>query len=73
LVKVVKSTAEQSRVTIRNIRRDANNALKELLKKKEISEDEEHKAQDNIQKLTDKFVAETDKIASAKEADLMEV
>lgn len=73
LVKVVKTTAEQSRVAIRNIRRDSNNALKELLKKKEISEDEERKAQDNIQKLTDKFIAEVDKIAAGKETDLMEV
>jgi len=73
LVKIVKSTAEHSRVAVRNIRRDSNNALKDLLKKKEISEDEERKAQDNIQKLTDKYIAEVDKMASTKETDLMEV
>jgi len=71
LVKVVKSTAEQSRVAIRNMRRDANAALKDLLKKKEINEDEERKAQDAIQKVTDKFIAEVDKIAESKEVDLL--
>lgn len=71
LVKLVKSSAEQSRIAIRNIRRDANAALKDLLKKKEISEDEERKAQDIVQKVTDKFIAEADKVALTKEADLL--
>jgi ribosome recycling factor len=72
-VKVVKNIAEQSRVAVRNVRRDAINDLKELLKEKEISEDDERRAQDNMQKLTDKFIAEVDKIAAAKEADLLAV
>ncbi len=73
LVRVVRQEAEGGRVAIRNIRRDAINDFKELLKEKEISEDEERKAADDIQKLTDKYVAEVDKLLTAKEADLMEV
>lgn len=73
MTKVVKAETENAKVAIRNIRRDANNALKELLKKKEVSEDEERKAQDDIQKLTDKFIADADKIYTAKEKELMEV
>lgn len=73
LVKVVKTDAEHARVAIRNMRRDANEKLKGLLKQKTISEDEERKAQDNIQKLTDKFIIEVDKLAEAKEKDLMTV
>lgn len=73
LVKIVKSTAEHSRVAIRNIRRDANAAIKDLLKKKSITEDEERRAEESSQKLTDKFIAEIDKFAQAKETDLMEV
>lgn len=73
LIKIVKSETEHAKVSIRNTRRDANNALKELLKAKTISEDEEHRAQDNIQKITDKFIAETDKMATSKEKELMEV
>jgi ribosome recycling factor len=73
LVKVVKSTAEHSRVAIRNMRRDANEKLKGLLKQKTVSEDEERKAQENVQKLTDKFIAEVDKLAAEKEKDLMTV
>lgn len=73
LIKVVRSEAEGSRVAIRNIRRDANNDLKKLVKDKAISEDDERRAQDDIQKLTDKFVAEVDKILAAKEAELMEI
>jgi ribosome recycling factor len=73
LAKVVKAEAENARVAVRNVRRDANNALKELLKSKKISEDEERRAQDDVQKLTDRFIAEIDKALAAKEADLMAV
>jgi|TARA_R110002020_G_scaffold78753_1_gene197846 ribosome recycling factor len=73
LVKVVRNEAEQGRVAIRNIRRDANSDLKELLKEKEISEDEEHKATDDIQKLTDTYIAKIDELLVEKEKDLMEV
>jgi ribosome recycling factor len=73
LVKVVKSTAEHARVTVRNMRREANEKLKALLKQKSISEDDERKAQESIQKLTDKFVAKIDELASIKEKDLLTV
>lgn len=73
LVKIVRNEAEQGRVAIRNIRRDANSDLKELLKEKEISEDDERKATDEIQKLTDGFIAQIDKALEEKEKDLMEV
>lgn len=73
LTKVVKGEAENARVAVRNIRRDANNALKELLKSRVISEDDERRAQDDVQKLTDRHIAEIDKALVAKEADLMAV
>ncbi|KUI98456.1 ribosome recycling factor [Vibrio sp. MEBiC08052] len=73
LVKIVRGEAEGGRVAVRNIRRDANNELKNLLKDKEISEDEEHKAQDDIQKLTDAAVKNIDEVLAAKEKELMEV
>jgi len=73
LIKVVKSEGEDAKIAVRNIRRDANNTLKEALKKKEIAEDEERRMQDEVQKLTDRFVAEIDKMLAAKEADLMAV
>lgn len=73
LIKVVKQEGENAKVSIRNLRRDANNHLKESLKKKEVSEDEERRAQDDIQKLTDRFVAEVDKLLADKEKDLMAV
>ncbi len=73
LTKVVKGEAENARVAVRNIRRDANTALKELLKRKAVSEDDERRAQEDIQKLTDRYVAEIDKALAAKEADLMAV
>lgn len=73
LSKIVRAEAETARVSVRNVRRDANTALKEMLKKKEIAEDEEHKLADNIQKLTDKYSAEIDQLMSAKEAELMAV
>ncbi|WP_018953118.1 ribosome recycling factor [Thioalkalivibrio sulfidiphilus] len=73
LVKVVRGEAENARVAIRNIRRDANNALKALVKGKEISEDDERRAQDEIQKLTDSHIEEVDKVLAEKEKELMEV
>src|SRR6267378_6261035 len=73
LTKVVKSEAENARVAVRNIRRDANTALKELLKQKAVSEDDERRAQEDIQKLTDRYISEIDKALAAKEADLMAV
>ena len=73
LIKVVKSEAEGARVAVRNIRRDANNEFKNLLKDKSITEDDERRGQDDIQKMTDKFIAEIDKALAAKEADLMAV
>ncbi|MBI1173899.1 MAG: ribosome recycling factor [Sideroxydans sp.] len=73
LIKVVKGEAENAKIAVRNVRRDANEQLKKLLKEKEISEDDERRAQDDIQKLTDRFVAEVDKALQTKEADLMAV
>lgn len=73
LIKVVRGEAEGSKVAIRNIRRDAIAHLKDLLKEKEISEDDERRAQDDIQKLTDKYIAEMDKVLAEKEKDLMVV
>ena len=73
MIRVVRHEAESARVAVRNIRRDAIHSVKELLKEKEISEDEERRAEDGLQKITDKYVAEVDKLLGAKEADLMEV
>jgi ribosome recycling factor len=73
LVKLVRGEAENGKVAIRNIRRDAIAHLKELLKNHEISEDDERRAQDEIQKLTDKYIAEIDKHLADKEKDLMAV
>jgi ribosome recycling factor len=73
LIKVVRSEGEQGRVSIRNIRRDANTQLKELVKEKAISEDDERRATDVIQKLTDKYIAEVDAVLVEKEKDLMEI
>lgn len=73
LVKVAKSEAEGARVAIRNIRRDANSTLKELLKEKEISEDEERGAEEVVQKLTDDVIKQVEQVLADKEADLMEV
>ncbi|MDR2195175.1 MAG: ribosome recycling factor [Gallionellaceae bacterium] len=73
LTKVVRGEAETAKVAIRNVRRDANEQLKKLVKDKSISEDDERRAQDDVQKLTDRFVAEVDKALQAKEADLMAV
>jgi ribosome recycling factor len=73
LTKVVRHEGEGAKVAVRNIRRDANNDLKELLKSKDISEDDERRGQDEIQKLTDRYIVEVDKVLEAKEKDLMEI
>ncbi len=71
LTKVVKGEGEQSKIAIRNLRRDANEQLKKLVKDKLASEDDERRAQEEVQKLTDKMIAEVDKIVAAKEQELM--
>jgi len=73
MVKQAKADAEHARVSVRNARRDANSMVKELLKEKEISEDEERRAEDEVQKLTDKYIGEVDKMLKSKEEDLMAV
>ena len=73
LIQVVKGETENAKVAVRNVRRDANEQLKKLLKDKSVSEDDERRAQDDVQKLTDRFIAEIDKALHAKEADLMAV
>ncbi|WP_018983487.1 ribosome recycling factor [Salinimonas chungwhensis] len=73
LIKVVRSEAEQGRVAIRNIRRDANSDIKELMKEKEISEDESRAAEENIQSLTNDYVKKVDEMLADKEKELMEV
>lgn len=73
LTKIVRTECENAKVSIRNVRRDANDALKKLTKDKEISEDDERRAQDEVQKFTDAAVAEVDKILQAKEAELMAI
>jgi ribosome recycling factor len=73
LSRVVRNEAESGRVVIRNIRRDANNGLKESLKNKEIAEDEERRMSEGIQKLTDKFIAEIDQLLAGKESELMAI
>lgn len=73
LVRIVKQEAEGAKVAVRNIRRDANSDFKELLKEKEVSEDEARAAEDGIQKLTDAYVAKIDTVLAAKETELMEV
>ncbi len=73
LIKVVKHEGENAKIALRNLRRDANTHLKEALKKKEVSEDDERRTQDEIQKLTDRYVLEVDKLLADKEKDLMAV
>ncbi len=73
LTRIVKHEAEAARVAMRNIRRDANAHLKELLKEKKIAEDEERRGQDEIQKLTDRYIAEIEKVLQTKEAELMAI
>jgi ribosome recycling factor len=73
LIKVVRGEAENARVAVRNLRRDANHALKEAMKAKTISEDDERRTEDDVQKLTDRTIAEIDKALAQKESDLMAV
>ena len=73
LIKVVRHEAENARVAIRNVRREANDQLKKMLKAHEVSEDDERRALDDLQKLTDRFIGEIDRVLQAKEADLLAV
>jgi ribosome recycling factor len=73
LTKVVRSEGEDSKVAMRNLRREANDALKKLVKDKDISEDDERRAQERVQKLTDQFVTDIDKMVTDKEAEIMKV
>jgi len=73
LTKVARSEGEDAKVAVRNLRRDANDGLKKLVKDKTISEDDERRAQDDVQKLTDRFVADIDKLVAQKEAEIMTV
>jgi len=73
LTKVVKSEGEDAKVAVRNLRREANDSLKKLVKDKSISEDDERPAQDDVQKLTDRYVADIDKLVVQKEAEIMTV
>ncbi|HTP46323.1 MAG TPA: ribosome recycling factor [Casimicrobiaceae bacterium] len=73
LIKVVRHEAENARVAVRNVRRDANEHLKKLLKEHKVSEDDERHAQTDVQKITDRYIAEIDKVLQGKEADLMAV
>ncbi len=73
LVKIVRQEAENGRISIRNIRRDANSEIKEALKEKLLSEDEAHAGEEKIQKLTDKFIKEIEKLLEEKEADLLSI
>jgi ribosome recycling factor len=73
LIKVVRGEGENARVAVRNVRRDAIHHLKDLLKQKKVAEDEERRAQDDIQKLTDRHIGEIDKLLQSKEADLMAI
>jgi ribosome recycling factor len=73
LIKVVRHEAEDARIAVRNIRRDANDHLKKLLKDHAVAEDDERHAQTDVQKLTDRYIAEIDKVLAAKETDLMAI
>jgi ribosome recycling factor len=73
MVKQARADAEHGRVSVRNARRDANSTLKELLKDKDISEDDERRGEEEVQKLTDRFIAEVEKLLKVKEEDLMAV
>ena len=73
LTKVVRGEGEDAKIAIRNLRRDANNQLKDALKAKEVSEDDERRAQDDVQKLTDRSITEIDKMVAQKEAEIMTV
>jgi ribosome recycling factor len=73
LTKVVKNHGEDAKVAVRNVRRDANEQAKKLLKDKEITEDDDRRSQDDVQKLTDRTIVEIDKLVVAKEAEIMAV
>lgn len=73
MIRVVRNGAEGGRISVRNVRRDAISDIKDLLKEKMIGEDDEHRGEDDIQTITDKYVAEIDKILAEKESDLMEI
>jgi ribosome recycling factor len=73
LAKVVRHEAENARVAVRNVRRDVNQDLKDMLKEKLVSQDDDRRAQDDVQKLTDKYVAEIDQVLAEKEKELMQV
>lgn len=73
LTKVVRGEGEDAKIAVRNLRREANDTLKKLVKDKEISEDDERRSQDEIQKLTDRYVLEIDKLVTQKEAEIMTV
>lgn len=73
LIKVVRGEGENAKIAVRNLRRDANTALKDAVKAKTISEDDERRAEEDVQKLTDRYVAEIDKMLAAKEAELLQV
>jgi ribosome recycling factor len=73
LIKVVRHEAENARVAIRNVRRDANDQLKKMLKAHDVSEDDERRALDDLQKMTDRYIADVDRVLQAKEADLLAV
>lgn len=73
LIKVVRGEAEAARIAIRNVRRDANTQLKDLLKDKKVAEDDERRGQEDVQKLTDRYIADVDKTLAAKEAELLAV
>jgi ribosome recycling factor len=73
IIKVARHEAEQARVAVRGVRRDVNTELKTLLKDRKVTEDQERRAQDEIQKLTDKHIAEIDKILATKESELLEI
>ena len=72
LIKIVKSEGEQGKIAVRNVRRDANDQIEALLKDKEISENEQHKAEEEIQKLTDSYVKKVDEVLAAKEKELLD-
>lgn len=73
LVKVIRDEGEKAKVAVRNIRRDANSDIKNMLKEKEISEDDEHRSNADIQKVTDKIIEDMDKVLKVKETDLLEI
>ena len=73
MTRLLRQEAENARVAIRNVRRDANQQLKTLIKEESLAKDEEHRAEEEIQKLTDQFIGQVDEILKEKEADLMEI